>query len=128
VNDRGPFHSERLIDLSYAAAVKLGYMEKGTARVEVKAIEVAGVEDRRDPVYGNYRFIQVGAFGNESTAQAVQTKLQDAVSAPVFISPAAVDGRALYRVRVGPAANSKHFVALQQQLLDQGYDGGQPVP
>jgi rare lipoprotein A len=32
VNDRGPFHSDRLIDLSYAAAVKLGYMEKGTAR------------------------------------------------------------------------------------------------
>ena len=35
VNDRGPFHSDRLIDLSYAAAVKLGYRSTGTARVEV---------------------------------------------------------------------------------------------
>ena len=38
VNDRGPFHSGRLIDLSYAAAVKLGYRERGTARVEVRAL------------------------------------------------------------------------------------------
>ncbi|MFT5575521.1 MAG: rare lipoprotein A, partial [Bermanella sp.] len=39
VNDRGPFHGDRLIDLSYAAAVKLGYADKGTARVEIEVIE-----------------------------------------------------------------------------------------
>lgn len=128
VNDRGPFHSERLIDLSYAAAVKLGYMEKGTARVEVEVIEVAGVEDRRDPVYGDYRFIQIGAFGEESTARALQAELQDLVSAPVFVSAADVDGQPLFRVRVGPAQNEKHFLALRQQLLDSGYQSGQPVP
>ncbi len=38
VNDRGPFHAGRVIDLSYAAAVKLGYRDKGTARVEVRAL------------------------------------------------------------------------------------------
>jgi rare lipoprotein A len=38
VNDRGPFHSGRLIDLSYAAATKLGYVSQGTARVEVRAL------------------------------------------------------------------------------------------
>src|SRR5690606_2164274 len=38
VNDRGPFHGDRLIDLSYAAAVKLGYRDKGTARVEVRGL------------------------------------------------------------------------------------------
>ena len=38
VNDRGPFHPGRVIDLSYAAAVKLGYREKGVARVEVRAL------------------------------------------------------------------------------------------
>jgi len=38
VNDRGPFHAGRVIDLSYAAAVKLGYRDKGTARVEVRAV------------------------------------------------------------------------------------------
>ncbi len=42
VNDRGPFHGGRIIDLSYAAAVKLGYQDKGTARVVVEAL--GGVE------------------------------------------------------------------------------------
>jgi len=39
VNDRGPFHEGRIIDLSYAAASKIGMLKKGTARVEVKAID-----------------------------------------------------------------------------------------
>lgn len=47
VNDRGPFHSGRLIDLSYAAATKLGYVDKGTARVEVRALTPADAQ----PVY-----------------------------------------------------------------------------
>ncbi|MBF7143986.1 MULTISPECIES: septal ring lytic transglycosylase RlpA family protein [Pseudomonas] len=39
VNDRGPFYSDRVIDLSYAAAKKLGYAENGTARVRVEGID-----------------------------------------------------------------------------------------
>jgi len=38
VNDRGPFHSDRIIDLSYAAAYKLGYVNAGSTHVEVEAI------------------------------------------------------------------------------------------
>ena len=44
VNDRGPFHEGRIIDLSYAAAVKLGIHRSGTARVEVRAL-VPGVAE-----------------------------------------------------------------------------------
>ncbi len=44
VNDRGPFHPGRVIDLSYAAAVKLGYRDKGTARVEVRAVTSSDME------------------------------------------------------------------------------------
>ena len=44
VNDRGPFHDGRLIDLSYAAATKLGYVGKGTARVEVRALTPRDME------------------------------------------------------------------------------------
>ncbi len=47
VNDRGPFHEGRVIDLSYAAAVKLGYRDKGTARVEVRGLS-AGENARND--------------------------------------------------------------------------------
>lgn len=39
VNDRGPFYSDRVIDLSFAAAKKLGYAESGTARVRVEGID-----------------------------------------------------------------------------------------
>lgn len=38
INDRGPFHDDRIIDLSYAAAVKLGFADRGTARVRVEAL------------------------------------------------------------------------------------------
>jgi rare lipoprotein A len=40
VNDRGPFHSERIIDLSYAAAVKLGFHKVGTTKVKLEVIHV----------------------------------------------------------------------------------------
>ena len=56
VNDRGPFHEGRVIDLSYAAAVKLGYRDKGTARVEVRGLRPGegpvdeGARERHDAV------------------------------------------------------------------------------
>ncbi len=46
VNDRGPFHSKRIIDLSYAAAVKLDMVHHGTSRVEVVALSAADADDR----------------------------------------------------------------------------------
>jgi len=51
VNDRGPFHDGRVIDLSYAAAVKLGITQRGTGRVEVRALteaDNAGLLARRN--------------------------------------------------------------------------------
>ncbi|MDG2047231.1 MAG: septal ring lytic transglycosylase RlpA family protein [Halioglobus sp.] len=128
VNDRGPFHSDRIIDLSYAAAVKLGYMEQGTAQVEVEVIGLVGVEDRRDPVYGDYRFLQLGAFGSESSAQTLVKTLKPLLTARVFVSAVESDGTVLYRVRVGPVDDKNHLLAVQQQLRDNGYDSGQPLP
>ena len=128
VNDRGPFHSDRIIDLSYAAAVKLGYMEQGTAQVEVEVMEVVGVEDRRDPLYGNYRYLQLGAFGREASAQTLVEALKPLLTAEVFVSVVESDGTLLYRVRVGPVDDKNHLLAVQQQLQDSGYDAGQPLP
>ncbi|MBB3169275.1 septal ring lytic transglycosylase RlpA family protein [Simiduia aestuariiviva] len=48
VNDRGPFHGDRIIDLSYAAARKLDYAERGTARVRVEAIDPIAWANARD--------------------------------------------------------------------------------
>jgi rare lipoprotein A len=128
VNDRGPFHSDRLIDLSYGAAVKLGYMEKGTAPVEVEVLDIAGVDDRRDAAYGDYRFLQLGAFGSEGTAQRLQGELQRLLSVPVFISPVQAGESLLYRVRVGPVSDNRELLAVQERLVQSGYSSGQPLP
>lgn len=128
VNDRGPFHSERLIDLSYGAAVKLGYMEHGTARVEVELLNIAGVDDRRGTTSGNYRYLQLGAFGAEASAQRLQGELQSLLSAPVSISQVESGGSMLYRVRIGPVASNDELLVVQQQLRDGGYEVGQPLP
>ncbi|MBP9722081.1 MAG: septal ring lytic transglycosylase RlpA family protein [Gammaproteobacteria bacterium] len=49
INDRGPFHSNRIVDLSYAAASKLGVLGKGTAHVELTAIDPKSyTQDRQD--------------------------------------------------------------------------------
>lgn len=128
VNDRGPFHGDRLIDLSYGAAVKLGYMQNGTARVEVEVLNIAGVDDRRNAPGTHYRFLQLGAFGTESSARQLQDQLQTFLQVPVFISEVDAGGKLLYRVRVGPVASSDELAMVQQQLADGGYPQGQPLP
>lgn len=49
VNDRGPFHDGRVVDLSYAAAAKLGYADRGTARVRVRALLPSPVKPATTP-------------------------------------------------------------------------------
>lgn len=128
VNDRGPFHGDRLIDLSYAAAVKLDYMHKGTARVQVEVLNIAGVDDRRDAPGTHYRFLQLGAFGAQGSAQTLQADLQAFLQVPVFISEVDAGGKLLYRVRVGPMTDPEQLAVVQQQLRDGGYAEGQPLP
>jgi rare lipoprotein A len=128
VNDRGPFHADRVIDLSYGAAVKLGYMEKGTAPVVVEILNIAGVDDRRGTEMGSYRFLQLGAFGTQASARNLQVELLTWVQEPVVVAPVEANGQLLYRVRIGPVADSAALVALQQQLRERGYSEGQPLP
>lgn len=128
VNDRGPFHSDRIIDLSYGAAVKLGYMEQGTAPVLVEALDVTGVDDRRGTELGSYRYLQLGAFGTESAAEGLRKELVSRVAAPVFISPVESSGAILYRVRIGPLEKPGQLAELQEQLRNQGFGEGQPLP
>ena len=128
VNDRGPFHADRLIDLSYGAAVKLGYMEQGTAPVEVELLNIAGVDDRRNAVGGSYRYLQLGAYGADSSAQQLRSELQGLVSAPVTVSPVQSGDKILYRVRVGPVSSGEELLEVQQILQDEGYDAAQALP
>ena len=128
VNDRGPFHADRLIDLSYGAAVKLGYMEQGTAPVEVEILNIAGVDDRRNSVGGSYRYLQLGAFGTEASAQRLCSELERLVSAPVVVSPVQSGDKLLYRVRIGPVSSGEELLEVQQILKDNGHNTAQALP
>ena len=112
VNDRGPFHENRILDLSYAAATKLGITARGTGLVELRAIDPAHYTANKNqapprsegkPTVDIPRFyIQVGAFAELLNAQNLRTKLAALGSPLVNISQAVVSGKMLYRVRIGP--------------------------
>jgi len=128
VNDRGPFHPDRVIDLSYGAAVKLGYMELGTAQVQVETLQVVGAEDRRGTAAGDYRYLQLGAYSSRTSALRLQDTLQELLAPPVFVSPVESGANLLYRVRIGPMSGAVEIAAVQEQLRMAGYEGGQPLP
>lgn len=92
INDRGPFHSDRIIDLSYAAAKKLGFAEKGVAFVEVTDITPA-----RDGLYsGQNQSVQSSPSKPTptirvlSSTSASSTQVSPAGSTPVTTIPKAV--------------------------------------
>lgn len=141
VNDRGPFHDDRLIDLSYAAAARLDMLSKGTARVEVEAIDpnawgsgtllakaatpaVTGSMEAAPPATASAagRFLQVGAYSTESAAQRVQNGLQAAAgSTPVVISSTSRGGRQLYRVLIGPLGDAPALTELVARVQAAGH-------
>lgn len=128
VNDRGPFHSARLIDLSYGAAVRLGFAELGTARVRVEVIDVAGVDDRRAVAGGQYRQLQLGAFADIAAAEALRGQVADLLSIPVAVSAVDTAQGRLHRLRAGPFANEGALRAAQAALRGAGLPEGQPLP
>jgi rare lipoprotein A len=127
VNDRGPFHADRVIDLSYGAAVRLGFAEAGTAPVRLEALALAGVDDRRDSD-GVYRYLQLGAFSSQETAESLRAQVAALVDAPVTVTPVEVHGRALNRVRVGPVRDEAHLESVRALLRSRGLDPGQALP
>ena len=116
VNDRGPFHGDRVIDLSYAAAVKLGYADRGTARVQLESIVATGTSGDRVVRTKNSggndalrvsstgsKYLQIGAFSDLSAAQEVTSRVEEITSLPVFIRTVnTLSNKILHRVRVGP--------------------------
>jgi rare lipoprotein A len=130
INDRGPFHSDRLIDLSYAAAYKLRLLEKGSGKVEVEAIdtraaslaaakipemaaapvpatpatEPAPISAPVEQASGSY--VQVGAFKYSGNADHLCEKLreqnltQNGDTGSVNVASWYNEG--IYHVRLGP--------------------------
>ncbi|MFK8082248.1 MAG: septal ring lytic transglycosylase RlpA family protein [Granulosicoccus sp.] len=124
VNDRGPFVGDRIIDLSYAAAAKLGMLEGGKADVLVEALshheEAASVdpESIKSAQTGGFSNLQVGAFSERSNAEALQAQIVSATALPVFVE--FVQSRLVYRVLVGPLSAGESVERAQKQLVLAG--------
>lgn len=137
VNDRGPFVANRIIDLSYTAAAKLDMLRKGTAMVEVRALDptlpapppmtaampvtpaalgaaavpgapaVSAVSP--SPAAVTTLFIQAGAFAVHANAERLVKKLRDHGYSNAFVRGDEVAGREMYRVRIGPVGSVEDF-------------------
>jgi len=131
VNDRGPFKKDRLIDLSYAAAYKLGLLGKGSGNVEIEAIDARTFTavaqpksppaalamdkslESTPPVSGSY--VQAGAFKRKENADQLREKLnQQSLGENVKVENWYNDG--IYRVRLGPYTNRDEAVRAAGEI------------
>jgi rare lipoprotein A len=142
VNDRGPFHDGRVMDLSYAAAVRLGVDRTGTAHVQLESVGPGDVVASRPPerivspptdpqiepsaptvhlcepapsIAGDDVTLQLGSFAERDNAKRLSDRLEQAGIDDVDIDHVELGGRDLWRVRVGPVAAAQ-FPALRERL------------
>jgi rare lipoprotein A len=131
VNDRGPFLRNRIIDLSYVAAVKLGITAEGTGLVEVRAIDPAAAAAKaadKSPVTTDRHeasdlYLQVGAFADRDNAERLSqrvTSLSPGAGIQISAGPSDKLHTPIYRVRIGPLPNVQEVDRLTRKLTDMG--------
>jgi len=126
VNDRGPFHENRIIDLSFVAAKKLDVIATGTALVEVTAInphdpnnESCGVK----PVSGAQKtnlYLQLGAFSQQRNAEQLALRVKKLITQPTQVIEVTVDDKTLYKVQIGPLKDVATVDNLSNELNVDG--------
>lgn len=115
VNDRGPFAADRIMDLSYAAAKKLGYAEKGTAHVQITAITIkpdtSPMNRDSSPSFRAIGFanaqdlkiyLQVGSFNQMAKAEQVKRNVSQWAGHDARIQMVTLNEKTWYRVQIGP--------------------------
>ncbi len=137
VNDRGPFHDGRVVDLSYAAAAILGYAGNGTARVRIEAV-LPDQFSTTNPatrsvalagpvtVSGGSQYLQVGAFSSLAGAQALQRQLAGLTHVTANIHSDSTSSGTMHRVRLGPLDDKMDLSGLIKSIVDAGL--GTPFP
>jgi rare lipoprotein A len=118
INDRGPFHSDRLIDLSYAAAYKLGIVGKGSGLVEVEAIDARNfVAHKAEP--------KVAATKDTADVE-IKPLFQDRVTANSDVEKATASESGVF-VQVGAFKSSENAGSLSKKILDQNLGENAPI-
>ena len=126
INDRGPFHSSRIIDLSYTAALKLDVLRGGSAVLEVERLlpdeimrmQAASQARREQPAVAassSGYYLQFGAYSQEANAQAAREQLQRNWPAGLPL-PAIVSSQGLFRLHSGPYASRELANDAAQRL------------
>ena len=127
VNDRGPFHDNRIIDLSHTAAVKLGVKGTGTGLVEVEAINpgqpAPPIVQSSTP--GNATislYLQLGAFISSQNANRLKDQVNLVLSSnQANVSTILKNGQQFYRVRLGPLSDTEQADSLALTLTEKGF-------
>ena len=130
VNDRGPFARNRIIDLSYVAAKKLGMLKKGTALVDIQAIDPHHPQTISRPriatapvqahIHNPQLFLQIGAFTDAARAKQLRQRTRQLTTLPIRIRHVA-QGKVRYQVQVGPMPSVASSDQLSDKLLRYGF-------
>jgi rare lipoprotein A len=130
VNDRGPFHDDRIIDLSYTAAAKLGILGHGTGNVEVTAIDTdtettaqlaattSALTTATIPAQTLY--LQVGAFNSLENAERLRNQIVAQQIAAVRIVETSGTADTFYKVQVGPLTDMSEADRVVRELKPLG--------
>jgi len=122
INDRGPFKKNRIIDLSYAAAVRLDIVREGTALVEVSVVGPSSPPTVVAASAGPQRlFAQAGAFADESNARRLAEGLAATGIQGVTVDRGTGGGRTLFRVRIGPLDSVAAYDSVVERMRSAGF-------
>lgn len=129
VNDRGPFHEGRIIDLSYAAATRLGVAQAGTANVTIRVVKPDDDKNNhavKTPVKSTVSeddklYVQVAAFSTEQNARKYLEKMQAEGFFDVRLHVEKNKDKVIYRVRIGPLPSQHVAKNVLSQLEENNY-------
>lgn len=127
INDRGPFHSDRILDVSYAAAYKLGMLGTGTARIKLDVIYVGSVAATNAAVAnaqdsGNH-YIQLVASKDQPKLEKIAKELEQKYQVQTRIQAA----NNLFRLQLGPIGQAELADRLLYKVKQDGYPEGYMV-
>ncbi|QUJ66834.1 septal ring lytic transglycosylase RlpA family protein [Photobacterium sp. GJ3] len=120
VNDRGPFHEGRIIDLSMAAATKLDVIGHGTAPVSIELLQMPKPDTEEwQSANPQWFFVQLAAFSDLNKAQLAAQKLKAEFHTPVDVKKAGA--AAIYRLRLGPYLDSQEAEQHRDQARENQF-------
>lgn len=123
INDRGPYVGNRVLDLSYAAAKKLGIQGGGTGKVEIKTISpLQALPHIQKTAESQHKkvFMQVGSFGSQKKALKLHQKLAAGHLPEPKIVTAKNKSNTVYKVQLGPINSQQKANQLSSQLAHLG--------